>query len=91
MSKTKTHPLNNSHEPLTPDASSEGEPSQIAPPVVINEEDHQNNTGADLKRKQTKEIAPDTPRRSKRQLPKIINHLMIGRMIPIWLDGMTKT
>ena len=66
MSKTKTHPLDNSHEPLTPDASSEGEPSQIAPPVVINEEDHQNNTGADLKRKQTKEIAPDTPRRSKR-------------------------
>ena len=49
--ETKTHPLDNSHEPLAPDASSEGELSQIAPPVVINEEDCQNSTGADLKRK----------------------------------------
>ena len=46
-------------------AWSEGEPSQIAPPVVTNEEDRQNNKGADLKRKQTEEITPDTPRRSK--------------------------
>ena len=63
--ETKTHPLDNSHEPLTPNVLSEGELSQIAPPIVMNEEDRQNDKGADLKRKQTEEITPDTPRWSK--------------------------